>query len=65
VIDYRYPEEYKVCQAKECSRYDYALVKIEGKVPKDSYIELVLNYVQKPKEEIGIVGYRGASCSHS
>jgi V8-like Glu-specific endopeptidase len=62
VRSYRFPEEYKSCSKEEVLKYDYALLKIERKVIRDSYIELGVNYVQL-KEKLCVIGYGRTSCN--
>ena len=44
VLDYRFPEEFKTCSAKDKRKYDYALLKIEGKIELGKYFSLGVNF---------------------
>lgn len=43
-------------------KYDYALLKLDGRVARQAYIRLGLNYI-KQEEQVGLSGYPGAFCS--
>ena len=62
VIDWRLPQEYISTEGIDPIKYDYALLKLEGNVAGAEFLELGANY-QEVKEEIGVIGYRVASCS--
>ena len=45
VLDYRFPEEFKTCiGGKETRKYDYALLKIDGKIDLGKYFSLGVNF---------------------
>jgi hypothetical protein len=46
VVAIRFPDLYRTCSGKETLKYDYALLKLDRKVPRSKYIELGLGYVQ-------------------
>jgi V8-like Glu-specific endopeptidase len=62
VKDIRYPKEFESCLSAEQLQYDYALLKLEGKVMRSSYIELGVGYVNQ-QEPLGLVGYPGVFCN--
>lgn len=59
VVDFRFPQEHTL---KGNEEYDYALLKLERKVPINKFIEIGVNFGNED-EEIGIIGYRGPSAS--
>ena len=44
VLDYRFPEAFKTCSEKEKRKYDYALLKIDGKIERSKYFSLGVNF---------------------
>lgn len=61
VVGFRFPHEYTL-KGDQSSEYDYALLKLERKVPINRFIELGVNFANQ-KEEIGIIGYQGPDAS--
>jgi hypothetical protein len=59
VIDARYPAEFESCLSADQLDYDYALLKLEDKVIRKSYIELGIDYVHQD-EPVGLIGYPGS-----
>ena len=44
VLDYRFPEAFMTCSEKEKRKYDYALLKIDGKIERSKYFSLGVNF---------------------
>jgi hypothetical protein len=63
VQDMRYRPNFRGSIGLDALRYDYALLKLEQKVPSSSYIELGVDYAFED-EPLGIIGYRGPACSY-
>ena len=61
-IEWRLPQEYISSEGQDPIKYDYALLKLEGHVEGGEFLELGVSY-KKVEEDIGIIGYRGPSCS--
>ena len=40
VVDYRYPKQFESCLSQETIDHDYALLKLERRVERPSYIQL-------------------------
>lgn len=62
VIDMRFPKEFISAEESEKTKYDYALLKLDGHVQGAQFIELGVNYVLRQEEYIGIIGYRYSNC---
>ena len=62
VVDYRYPKQFESCLSQETIDHDYALLKLERRVERPSYIQLGLSYA-KQEEKVLLSGYPGHSCN--
>jgi V8-like Glu-specific endopeptidase len=59
VVAVRYPQLWRTAE-KDMPEHDYALLKLDRKVPREAYIPLGLDYIQQ-EEPIGIFGYTKCS----
>lgn len=51
---YQFPEAFKT---KNTAQNDYAIMKLQTKVPRQRYLKLGLNYATQDKKELHLFGY--------